>query len=131
MKKVTGFTAHSSANFCSLCHITRDEYHSQFPAPKCTRRTSAKVEVQALEWEQASTAKHQYDLADFNGVRYTVLHELPYWQSVEFFTVDIMHNIFLGIFKDFSTTYLQVPAAGKSLASEKAKMEFSNRQYNT
>lgn len=131
MKKVTGFTAHSSANFCSLCHITRDEYHSQFPAPKCTRRTSAKVEVQALEWEQASTAKHQSDLADFNGVRYTVLHELPYWQSVEFFTVDIMHNIFLGIFKDFSTTYLQVPAAGRSLASEKAKMEFSNRQYNT
>jgi hypothetical protein len=131
MKKVAGFTSHSSTNFCSLCHITRDEYHSEFPAPKCTCRTSVEVKVQALEWQQATTAKEQSDLADSNGVRYTVLHKLPYWESVTFFTVDIMHNIFLGIFKDFSTKYLRVPAAGKSLAAQKEKMKFSNREYNT
>jgi hypothetical protein len=130
MKKVSAFTAHSSRHFCSLCKITDIIFHSRFPAPKCPHRSSSEVKIQAQTWEQATTAAHQKNLASSNGVRYTVLHELPYWKSVEFFTVDIMHNIFLGLFKDFSTNYLQVPAAGKSLEAEKEKMEFSSRLYN-
>lgn len=130
MKKVTGFTSHSSANFCTICHITRDEYRAQSPSPKCTCRTSGQVRQQALEWNRALTVQDQNTLSDSHGVRYTVLLELPYWKSVEFFTVDIMHNVFLGMFKDFSTQYLRVPAAGKALAAEKDKMAFGRRQYN-
>lgn len=55
---------------------------------------------------------------------------LPYWQAFEFFSVDIMHNIFLGLYKDFATQYIQVPASGKELESEREKMEFSNRKYD-
>ena len=130
MKKVTAFTAHSSRHFCSLCQITNKIYESGFPAPKCTHRTSSEVKLQAHKWEQATNPHDQKRLADNNGVQYTALHELPYWQSVEFFTVDIMHNIFLGLFKDFCTNYLKVPAAGKALEASKDKMEFSSREYN-
>jgi hypothetical protein len=41
-----------------------------------------------------------------------------------------MHNIFLGLFRDFSTNYLKVPEAGKALDAEKSKMEFGSRLYN-
>ncbi|KAH9809891.1 hypothetical protein DFH28DRAFT_1132675 [Melampsora americana] len=102
----------------------------EFPEPKCPHQISSEVKLQAQAWEQATTASDQRKLASSDGVQYTVLHDLPYWKSIEFLTVDMMHNVFLGLYKDFSTNYLKVPAAGRALEAEKYKMEFSSILYN-
>ena len=48
---------------------------------------------------QAKTKAEKKDLEHKYGARYSILFELPYYDSVRFVTIDVMHNLFLGTSK--------------------------------
>lgn len=117
MKKVSGFSSHSSTNFCSKCYITLEDINDvNLNTYKCRTSRSHRQEVQL--WLEAPTAKKRNERLIEDGVRYTVFSELPYWQPIEFPTVDPMHCLILGLLRDLSTQYFQIATAGKHLQTE-------------
>jgi hypothetical protein len=51
----------------------------------------------AKEWRDAKTKTERKGLYKTNGVRWSVLLELPYWDPTKSIVVDSMHNLFLGL----------------------------------
>lgn len=129
MKKIAGFTSHDSTNFCSLCAITRTLFHSATPV-SAEFRDDATHQKQAHEWKSATSAGEEVKLAKSNGVRYSIFSELPYWKPVSFVTIDIMHNILLGLLKDLACAFLDIPSAGSALERQKESLALRNQQYN-
>lgn len=122
MQKVSGFSSHSSTNFCSICYITLDDInvvnHRLF---KLRNPRSHKSELQ--KWILAPNANKRKEALKQDGVRYTIFSELPYWHPTHFPTIDIMHCLVLGLLRDLSTAYLQIATAGKTLQTECDKRE--------
>lgn len=52
---------------------------------------------QAAEWKEAETLKEKERLEKLSGVRWTALHELPYWDPVRHVVLGFMHNWLEGI----------------------------------
>ena len=64
------------------------------------RRDDEEVRVAMAEY-QAAKRKHSADsIAKVSGIRYSQLSCLPYFNTVDNFLVDPMHNLFLGIVED-------------------------------
>ncbi|THU85981.1 hypothetical protein K435DRAFT_822265 [Dendrothele bispora CBS 962.96] len=53
--------------------------------------------TQALEWKNATTKAKKKQLATQNGVRWTALYDLPYWDPVAQIVLGFMHNSLEGI----------------------------------
>ncbi len=52
---------------------------------------------QAIEWKHARTIKGHLQAEQSNGVRWTSLHHLPYWDPVKHIVLGFMHNWLEGI----------------------------------
>ncbi|XP_062508144.1 uncharacterized protein LOC134184461 [Corticium candelabrum] len=109
-RKVLQFLGHKSDLGCSKCkfqaerapgthgasgkmsYLTNGETSLSIPL-----RSGAEVRQQALTYRDASTKAQQDHLAKTNGVRYSELLRLPYFDPVEMTAVDPMHCFFLGL----------------------------------
>lgn len=100
IRPVVGFMAFNATRFCSWCllHIqdlsTTILYHL-LPLRTETLETHHQ---QANQWLGASKTERD-DLEQENGIRWSVLLELPYWDPIECAVLDLMHNGFLGNFR--------------------------------
>lgn len=121
-RKISGFAGHSATYFCSNCYITcQDVNNIEVDSYKIRHITS--IHQQSQLWRSAETQHERKQLLKTNGVRYTILSELKYWHPINHGSIDTMHCLLLGLLKDFSTTYLQIPSAGKILRKELDKAE--------
>ncbi len=96
-RQMSGFGSYSQTfSLCSLCHIPKDQVEetdiSQFPKRKLAEHREA-----ALKWLHASSALERQKLFDNNGIRYSELLRLPYWNPILYTVVDTMHNIYLNV----------------------------------
>lgn len=114
MKKLSGFSGHSSTNFCSQCYITLDDI-DEIDMSVYKDRHPVSYKAQSQTWLDATSAFDCNELVRDNGVRYTPFSDLPYWNPIKFPTIDIMHCLVLGLLESLSTAYLQIPSAGKKL----------------
>lgn len=112
MRKMSGFASHSAANFCAHCALRKEDI-AETDISKWPPRQDH--QQHAVAWQDAITLGAQDQIFDEFGLRYTVLSELPYWQPIEFVTVDIMHCILLGILSDHTFSCLALETAGKKL----------------
>ncbi|THU94685.1 hypothetical protein K435DRAFT_899460, partial [Dendrothele bispora CBS 962.96] len=55
------------------------------------------VKSDARAWKNAKTKTKRQKLATENGVRWTPLHDLPYWDPVHQVVLGMMHNWLEGI----------------------------------
>ena len=102
-RKIGGFLGHMAAQGCSRCKknfnsgdgLDFSGFHRENWQPRnsCEHKCSAK---QTLE-ETSPTA--QQKLSSELGERYSVLHELEYFDCIRSFEVDPMHNLYLGAAK--------------------------------
>jgi hypothetical protein len=97
-RKMSGFASYSALHFCSICMQTLDQIDDTDPS-KWKRRTCKQHRKWAKEWQQASSTAAREKLVEKNGVRYSQLLELPYWDPILFTLVDSMHAFFLGNLK--------------------------------
>lgn len=106
LRKVTQFLSHKANKGCNMCRFEaeredglgasgRMSYLSrnfQFDA-----RSNAEVRDQAMEWKNARNKTQAKEIATKNGVRYTELLRLPYYDPVRMCAVDTMHDLLLGL----------------------------------
>ncbi|RPD52425.1 hypothetical protein L226DRAFT_436666, partial [Lentinus tigrinus ALCF2SS1-7] len=98
IRKTTGHASHSATYFCSFCQLKKKDINQVDPA-KWPRRTCQQFRTLAESWQAATSTKERTKLFKANGVRYSVLLQLPYWKPTQFVVLDTMHNLFLGLFQ--------------------------------
>ncbi|TFK78580.1 hypothetical protein K466DRAFT_440186, partial [Polyporus arcularius HHB13444] len=96
LRKVAGFAGHSSEkNFCSFCQLPRKRIDN-LDRSKWPRRSRAQHHKCAEQWRDAKSEADRDAAFKQNGVRWSELLRLPYWDPTRFALVDSMHNLFLG-----------------------------------
>jgi Transposase family tnp2 len=96
-RQMSGFAHFKSKHFCSECHQTLDdindlEYDTWKPRTCSDHLDAAKMWRDAESWTQRATA------AETNGVRWSELLRLPYWDPTRYTVIDSMHSFFLRLF---------------------------------
>ncbi|KAG2191502.1 hypothetical protein INT47_010971 [Mucor saturninus] len=105
-RKTCGFTSHMSTNACHKCNRQFSHLpgnggvdYSGFVFSEWVPRTEADNRRDALAWKRASSEADQKRMEKENGVRWSELHNLEYFNVVECTIIDPMHNLFLGTSK--------------------------------
>lgn len=97
-RKLTGCAGHSANKFCSLCHLHKDDINNiDQSTPGWQRCTYDEHKKAAEAWLAAPNKTQRKRLWKINGVRWSPLLLLPYWDPTEHVVVDAMHNLFLGL----------------------------------
>lgn len=114
MRKLGGFKSHAALHGCSRClksfpksFGTKSDY-SGFCTTQWTPRTNVqhRRKAQRLENIRSSTKKNEFGKK--HGVtHYRVLLDLEYIDAIRFFTIDPMHNLFLGTAKKMFSLWIE------------------------
>lgn len=101
-----------SSTGCSKCHaffdLKGDRDLGSFDEKNWTPRNDSEHKVLGFSVHDCSTAEEVKGIEKENGVRYSELFRLPYFDPVKMHVVDPMHNLFLGTYKHFSICNLFV-----------------------
>ena len=96
-RRVSGLGAHSFRLFCSECKLTRAKI-SDIDSSNWERRTPEEHRMHADDWRHARTPSEQAMLFKKNGIRWSELLRLPYWDPTKHIVVDSMHGFYLRMF---------------------------------
>ena len=109
-RKAAGFVGHTASKACSRCLKHFPKVGETIDCPGFDRdswpkRTHKEHCEQAYKMMEGKTKEARKAIEKRFGVRYSVLCELPYYDSVRFSTIDTMHNLFLGTSKHLMTIW--------------------------
>jgi hypothetical protein len=93
-RQMSGFAHHRATQFCSFCFQTRDQINDLDCADWRPREPEQHRRM-AYEWLNAQTKRERDYLYAKNGVRWSELLRLPYWNPIHFTVIDSMHAFFL------------------------------------
>ncbi|KAG9226079.1 hypothetical protein CCMSSC00406_0004990 [Pleurotus cornucopiae] len=96
IRKVAGYASHAANLFCSFCKCVKDDVED-LAHHTWHLRTGAEVHHQAEEWHNAVTVAKKEEIVKKTGVRWTPLHNLPYWNPVSHVMLGYMHNFLEGV----------------------------------
>ena len=120
-RKVCGIVGHSALMGCSRCKkkfptesFGEKADYSGFDVNEWTERTNEDQKKYAYEHLTAKTATMQKKIEREQGVKYSVLNELPYYDTVRFMILDPMHLLFLGIAKHTFKTWTSMDIINNS-----------------
>ena len=94
-RQVAGLGAHNHTYIlCHVCDIKSDEVEctDTFPPRDLHAHRAA-----ATAWRDASSTLEREQLFKTNGIRWSELLRLPYWNPFLYLVVDTMHNLYLGL----------------------------------
>jgi hypothetical protein len=94
--KVSGFVSHAAGLFCSFCKCHHDDIEN-LDYQNWELRRGTEVHTQAQEWHNLTTIKAKIASTKKTGVWQTPLHDLPYWDPVQYVILGFMHNFLEGI----------------------------------
>jgi hypothetical protein len=96
-RKTAGHSFASAAYFCSFFQLKKKDINSLDPT-KWPRRTCKQHRDLAYQWHNATTMAEQEKYFKDYGIRYSELLRLPYWKPTQHIVIEVMHNLFLGLF---------------------------------
>ena len=108
IRKITQFLGHKADLGCTRCKFRAEREAGTVGAsgsmsyytPKASEpRNHQQVCLQGNEYRSATTKSAAAEIAQRNGVRYSELVRLPYFDIVRMATVDPMHTFLLGMVK--------------------------------
>ena len=94
--KVAGYVLHSGRLFCSFCKYPSDNVED-LDYRRWEMRQGGEVCAQAAEWRDLVTVTEKESWTRETGVRWTPLHDLPYWDPVKHVLLGFMHNFLEGV----------------------------------
>lgn len=106
LRKVTQFLGHKADLGCTYCtfQAKREEGSrgasgkmSYYTPSAATKRSMAEIKEQAKEYQCAKTITEARSIQKRNGVRYSELLRLPYFDSTRMAITDPMHTFLLGM----------------------------------
>ena len=94
-RQVMGHGSHSAKKFCSICSLP---WKQRNDLSESSRKSvpAKRFRKHALEWKNARSQSEREKVFKENGIRWSILLELPYWDPPRFTIVDSMHTILLG-----------------------------------
>ncbi|OAD74081.1 hypothetical protein PHYBLDRAFT_111853, partial [Phycomyces blakesleeanus NRRL 1555(-)] len=105
-RKTSGFTAHNNTCACFKCnrHFTCLDSTNKvdfrgFKESEWCRHNCEENRLHAEEWKNTVTISERQHLKIDNGVQWSQLHHLGYFDLVRGTIIDPMHNLFLGTAK--------------------------------
>lgn len=98
-RQMAGSANYMHSNFCSECKQTRSQINDLNP-DSWERRTLEEHREAAERWRQETTAEGRAELVKADGVRWSELLRLPYWDPTKFTLIDSMHAFYLRIFQN-------------------------------
>jgi hypothetical protein len=100
-RKLIGAASHSANRFCSLCYLNKKDINNLDHRNHNVWRpiTSAEYRAAAIEWRDAPNRKARAALYKKNGIRWSELLRLSYFDPVRYVVVDGMHTLLLGIIR--------------------------------
>ncbi|PPQ75273.1 hypothetical protein CVT24_007401 [Panaeolus cyanescens] len=97
-RQMSGCAGHASNYFCSYCLLKGAEMNT-FDYVRWPKRSEDDHRKCAAQWRDAQTEEHREKLYQTNGVRWSELLRLPYWDPTRFVVIDVMHALLLGLLK--------------------------------
>ena len=120
-RKVAGLVGHCAHKGCSRClksfpteNFGEKPDYSGFDVDNWPRRTCRLHKIKGYDHLIAPTASAQHSIEREFGVKYSILSELEYYETVRFLVVDPMHSLFLGIAKHTFSTWIETDILNKS-----------------
>ncbi len=100
-RKINGFAGIGHTQVCAMCHCVRvKKDNGDSYICLCDRRTKEEYEQLTKLYCDSVDADARKKTAQKTGVRWSVLHRLPYFDPSRFVVVDAMHNLFLGLIQE-------------------------------
>ncbi|KAJ2912144.1 hypothetical protein MD484_g8273, partial [Candolleomyces efflorescens] len=96
-RQMSGFAHYRASRFCSECDLTIDKIDDL--TPRWAPRTWKSHLAAAIRWKEAKTAEEREAIVKVDGVRWSELLRLPYWDPTKFTIIDSMHAFYLRIFQ--------------------------------
>jgi hypothetical protein len=98
-RKLSQSANHNSHFYCTVCNCfhTKTLGRTDFESPDWMRKDVTALRKAAEEWKNASTAREQVNLFQRNGVRWSEMWRLPYWDPTRMLVVDLMHCLLEGL----------------------------------
>lgn len=98
LRRSLGFASHNARRMCSYCLLPRKEIKN-IDMKTWPPRDLDEHRRWAKKSRNATTLGEKKKIREDQGVRYTVMLELPYWDILQYHVVDSMHNLLLGLLK--------------------------------
>ncbi|TEB38598.1 hypothetical protein FA13DRAFT_1617409, partial [Coprinellus micaceus] len=96
-RKLVGGAGHSASIFCMYCHVLQADINNIDMTTEPWRpKTTSWFREAAVKWRDAPTKAMKEKLYKQNGVRWSELLRLEYWNPLQNTVIDPMHNLFLG-----------------------------------
>jgi hypothetical protein len=119
-KRVLGHCSpNSNHNFCSYCTLSKADI-SNFNWEHWQPRKREDLQAAAKQWRDAPSAAVRKALYKQNGVRWSVMWKLSYFDPTRSVIVDGMHNIFEGLVQYHCREILGIDSPTCEPAEEKA-----------
>jgi hypothetical protein len=114
-RKAASLASHSSHFYCSRCKCHHLSTRGATDFDKWRVRNPAEMRRQAEAWRDASTSLEQTKLFQANGIRWSELWRLPYWDPTRQLVVDAMHCILEGLARYHSRDVLGLTSAAAAV----------------
>ena len=102
VRKVGGFTSIHHEYFCSRCWCSRTAHKlSNFDVKSWKLRTDEECRDLAENYFSASSPEEAASLVRKLGLQWTELLWLPYYKASTCLVINVMHNLFLGLIKEY------------------------------
>lgn len=95
-RKVNKNLSHSANMFCSICRLKKKDI-SNLDERSWQRQSQEEHLAAAFAWRDAQSAAERRQLEAKNGVCWSELLRLPYWEPTQYVVPNGMHNLLLGI----------------------------------
>ena len=107
VRQIIGFSSSTSHNFCTFCDLDHDDLEvcdkREWPA-----KDAEVVRKFARLWRDAPDRKVQDAIFDASGIRWSPLHDLPYWDPIRYAVVDSMHALDLNLLQNHCRDLFQI-----------------------
>jgi len=118
-RKFHGMHSHSSReNFCHLCYLPAAEINNMDKTQWRVRDRATHLR-HAREWLQEPAIGKRKTMFSRTGVRWSPFLRLPYWKPHQAVVIDGMHNLFLGVVKNFVREVLGIDEKARRLGERR------------
>lgn len=97
-RQISGAASHAATHFCSFCKLPLHNIDN-LDVDSWPMRTSEEHIKSASAWKAAESFEDRLKLYRQNGIRWSELLRLPYWDPTTFVVLDCMHSLLLGNLK--------------------------------
>ncbi|MBW0558790.1 hypothetical protein O181_098505 [Austropuccinia psidii MF-1] len=124
--KLIGYASHSARNFCSFCYLKKNDNHClNYQAWRMRHLEGHRKESNA--WKEAHTKSQRKELFDSNGVQWSILNELSYWDPTQMTVVEPMHCM-SGMLEWHSRKAWQLDLVAATIKNQKSIINTNNNQ---